>query len=139
MSDSALAHQQSRWARNAPWVITVIAIVFGGWGWAKFTILGIQASFAAEQTSIFERARSDSRPFDRSTTCDALDYVVGYYPSGTKQVTGSFLDQVVERHRQAVMRELIARLRNSSSDDFGDDPQDWIDAYCRGRSRGVGD
>jgi hypothetical protein len=57
---------------------------------------------------------------------ELLEYVVSYYPSGTKQTAGSRLDKIVERARQSTIREMISALRKRSGQDFGDDPQAWL-------------
>jgi hypothetical protein len=58
-----------------------------------------------------------------------VGYVVGYYPSGSKQVAGSALDEIVESARKSSIRELINRLRISTGRDLGDDPSPWIKEY----------
>jgi hypothetical protein len=57
-----------------------------------------------------------------------LEYIINYYPSGTKQIEGHRLDQIVETARAGAVREVISYLREKTGKDFGDDPQVWLDA-----------
>ena len=66
-----------------------------------------------------------------SEIAGALEYVVGYYPSGSKQCAGSRLDRVVERHRTAVVRDIIAHLRRTPGKDLGDSRDPWIRNYVQ--------
>jgi hypothetical protein len=101
--------------------------VFWNYGW-----LHLQAAFADEQTQIFDEMRTQAL---QSTAppdiAGSLGYVVNYYPSGSKQRTGSKLDRVVERHRTTVVREIIAHLRLTTGDDLGESPEVWIQKYSR--------
>ena len=55
-----------------------------------------------------------------------LEYLLNYYPSGTKQVQGSGLDLIVERARENAIREILVDFRKKTGRDYGDDPQVWI-------------
>ena len=61
---------------------------------------------------------------------DCLQYVVNYYPSGTKQPTGSRLDRIVERERKQVIGEIINYLRIKTGESLGEDPEIWIEKYA---------
>ena len=102
------------------------SFLFWSYGW-----LSVQAAFADEQTEIFDdmrvRALQSIAPPDIASH---LDYAVRYYPSGTKQPAGSRLDRVVERHRSAVVRDIIAHLRRRTGEDLGDKPEPWIQKYA---------
>uniref|UniRef100_A0A7C2JZV7 Uncharacterized protein n=1 Tax=Schlesneria paludicola TaxID=360056 RepID=A0A7C2JZV7_9PLAN len=106
-------------------------------GWAIWTgvdcaIEGIHASFANEQTEIFAEMRAKAVGSGSYDAAQCLDGVVGYYPSGTKQVTGSRLDRIVERARGEAVAAIIAHLRQVTGEDWGDDPQAWIARYASG-------
>lgn len=89
---------------------------------------GLEAVFAAEQTSIFEDMRTQALTTDNvDQAIGSLEYAVGYYPSGTKQRVGTSLDRVVERRRRSAVREMIAHLRHITDQNFGDDTTVWID------------
>ena len=98
----------------------------------KYSVLRIKVAFAEKQTEIFEGMRSRAL---QSTTpvniASSLSYAVSYYPSYSKQNSGSSLDQIVERHRSAVLREIIAHLRRTTGEDLGDNPEPWLKKYAQ--------
>jgi hypothetical protein len=111
-------------------VIGAVAItaLLLGFLFCLITYIGtsVQIAFADEQTAIFEEMR---RQTQESAAVDVgyLEYVLAYYPSGTKQTKGSGLDRVVERARQGAVREIIGILRSRTGKDFGEDPRQWIE------------
>lgn len=90
-----------------------IALLFGcGWLLVENVELSIRTSFADEQTQIFQQMCDEALKSDdpqRASAC--LEYVVSYYPSGTKQRRGSHLDAVVERHRADSKSRIAKHLR----------------------------
>jgi hypothetical protein len=95
----------------------------------NYGMLKIRVAFASEQTRIFDEMRTKAL---QSTTAEAvgcLDYVVNYYPSGSKQETGSRLDRMVERERARAEQDIIAYLRTNSAEDLGTSPDGWIRKY----------
>jgi len=92
----------------------------------KYIPLGLRVAFAEEQTQIFDEMRTMALQSNPDKAVEYLEYAVTYYPSGTKQISGSRLDRIVERARQAAIREMIADLRAKTGHDFGDDPNLWI-------------
>jgi hypothetical protein len=113
-------------------VATALLGVLCGWLLWTRAWLDLEVAFAAEQTVIFNdmraKALASSNPIE---IAGYLQYAVGYYPSGTKQQTGSRIDQIVERSRANSIREIVAHLRTISGQDFGDDPQQWIAHYVK--------
>jgi hypothetical protein len=111
-------------------VFCAVLLVASGFLYWCYGWLHIQTAMADDQTHIFDDMRTQAlqsaAPHDISRS---LEYVVFYYPSGTKQKTGSRLDRVVERHRTAVVREIIAHLRRTTGQDLGDNPEPWIQKY----------
>jgi hypothetical protein len=61
---------------------------------------------------------------------ECLAYVVAYYPSGTKQETGSALDEIVEASRKETVLCIINELRRKTGEDYGDKPELWIKHLC---------
>ena len=41
MTEGTSGPQPSRWTRHAPWAVTALAILWGGWGWGKYFVLCI--------------------------------------------------------------------------------------------------
>ena len=93
--------------RSTGWLL-VIALALAGivaYGVANYVESVARLAFADEQTEIFQamvgkagEALAKSPP-DAAAAVEYLCYAHRYYPSGTKQVTGSRLDNIVERGR----------------------------------------
>ena len=103
---------------------TVVAVVC----FTLMTMTNIRVALANDQTRIFDDMRRQAAAAEPAKAADYLDYAVGYYPSGTKQVAGSSLDAIVERARRNAVREIITNLRERTGQDYGDDPHAWIEA-----------
>src|SRR5688500_671299 len=112
---------ESRRRRHFPalLVICIISIIAGGMGLGSYLLLQMRVSFAADQTRIFEEMRSKALTSDHSEAVQCLEYVVRYYPTGTKQIPGSPLDQTVERARVRATADIIDHLRTSTGSDLG--------------------
>lgn len=106
--------------------LVLIALLLGWWS-VKYVALFFRVTLAEEQTKIFEDLRVQALQSPPEKAVEYLGGVVHYYPSGSKQVTGSRLDRIVEQARQSAVREILADLRARTGKDFGDDPQRWID------------
>jgi hypothetical protein len=89
-------------------------------------VIRLRIAFADDQTDIIEQMREKAERAGPAEAADCLSYVMDYYPSATKQVTGSPLDRVVERARRNAVREMIARFRTRTRHEFGDDPRSWV-------------
>src|SRR5262245_38056858 len=85
-------------------------------------VQSLRCSFADDQTEIFNAMTEKATKAAPAEAIACLEYVLDYYPSGTKQAKGSKLDRVVERARQSAVREIIAHLRAKTGEDLGDDP-----------------
>ena len=55
-----------------------------------------------------------------------LRYTRDYYPSGTKQTSGSRLDRIVERSRRLAELRIIQMLQEATGKDLGSDADVWI-------------
>ena len=98
---------------------------YWNYGWLK-----IHVAFASEQTQIFDEMRTKAMQSDPAGAAGCLQCVVNYYPSGSKQETGSRLDRIVERERTLAVREIIAHLRVKTNQDLGENPDVWIQKYA---------
>jgi hypothetical protein len=113
-------------------IFCAVLFVSSGYLFLSYGYLNLQAAFADEQTQIFDEMRTQAlQSTAPSNIAGSLEYVVVYYASGSKQRTGSKLDRVVERHRTAVVREIIAHLRRVTGQDLGENPEPWIQKYAR--------
>ncbi len=97
----------------------------------SYAWLQVQVAFASEQTRVFEQMSVKAAANDEDVALASLEYVVSYYPSGTKQEKGSRLDLIVERERAFAVKEIIAHLRVKTGKDFGDSPEAWIQKYAK--------
>lgn len=98
------------------------------WNYAR---LKIQVASASDQTQIFEQMRVEGLQSDPVGAAGCLEYVVRYYPSGSKQETGSLLDVIVERERVSAERAIVAYLRTKTGQDLGERPEAWIQKYAK--------
>jgi len=76
--------------------------------------LNIRLAFAVDEVSIFSEMVEKARSGTKANATEYLDYVIFYYPSGTKQISGSALDRLVEDRRQIAIDEIrrILKERN---------------------------
>lgn len=88
--------------------------------------LTLELQFADDQISLFLSAEDSAAKGVAKTALMALSDVVHYYPSGTKQKSGSIADRIVERVRARTVRHIIARLKELTGRDLGDDPYAWL-------------
>ncbi len=109
----------------------LIAVFAAGYWFVELQILHLRCAFALDQVTIFREMCSKAQGAPPGDVVGYLEYVVGYYPSGSKQLAGSALDEIVESARDSSIRELINRLRISTGRDLGDDPSPWIKEYSQ--------
>jgi len=110
-------------------VLVSLLVLLFGWLVCRCGWQSIEIGFADEQTGIFEDMTTQALQSNTRQAVDCLQYVVEYYPSGTKQRTGSHLDLIVERQRRQAIREIIAYLRKKTGEDLGSAPEDWIKKF----------
>lgn len=110
--------------------VALLLTVLLGWQFWNHARLKVEVAFAEEQTRIFDEMRQQAIRGNPSEAAESLAYVVNYYPSGTKQREYSRLDRVVERARSSVIRDIISQLRQKTGEDWGDEPDIWIQKYA---------
>jgi hypothetical protein len=108
----------------------VVSLAAAGKIFWDAVLLRLRVSFASEQIAIFEEMRSRALSAEGSGAAQHLEYVVNYYPSGTKQIAGSRLDGIVERARTNAIRDIITHLREKTGENLGDDTEKWIQKYA---------
>ena len=104
-------------------------LVLFGWLFWSHGWLTIRVAWASEQTQIFEDMRTKALQSDAGEAVVCLQYVIWYYPSGSKQEAGSRLDRMVERERARAAQDIIAYLRTKAGEDLGENPEAWIQKY----------
>ncbi len=100
--------------------------LFWNYGWLK-----VRVAFASDQMEIFDDMRTKALQSEPVEAAGFLEYAVWYYPSGTKQETGSRLDRLVENRRSEVVRDILAHLRAKTAEDLGSVPEPWILKYAK--------
>jgi hypothetical protein len=88
--------------------------------------LTLRVLLAQEQVQVFSAMCEQAHRGDTQQAMGCLEYVVNYYPSGTKQVQGSTLDDIVETSRKLAIENIITVLRQKSGKDLGSDPKVWL-------------
>lgn len=106
-----------------------LVVLYGSLFWS-YGLLQINVAHANEQTEIFESMRTRALQSSPREAAGFLAYAVNYYPSGSKQKTGSRLDRIVERVRERAVQDIIAYLRIKTGQDLGDRPEPWITKYA---------
>jgi hypothetical protein len=112
-----------------------VLVCLAAWAEFRYAMLSVRTAFAEEQTAIFDEmvakasAALDKSPPDLVGAAGFLRYARDYYPSGTKQMPGSALDEIVERTRTNAFKQIVRMLRDKSGKDYGDSPDSWIEVY----------
>jgi len=112
--------------------VVVILCAVVAWQYVRWVRLSIEVSFANEQTEIFAQMADGAseaiqrEPPDIRAAVEFLDYTHGYYPSGSKQTSGSQLDKIVERSPLLAELRIIEILRVATEADFGTDVDAWV-------------
>ncbi len=111
-------------------MLCAVSVAAAALGWWQYLPLSLRVAFADEQTEIFDAMRSQALAGDTTEAARCLQYVVSYYPTGTKQIQSSRLDRVVERSRARATADIIAHLRVTTRSDLGATPETWIRQYA---------
>ena len=115
-------------------MLSIIAgglVSLSGYLLVSYAEVSVRIAFAADMTDIFAEMRARALQGNVAEGAICLEYVVNYYPSGTKLDTGSRLDRIVERDRARAVADIIAHLRRQTGEDLGDDPGTWIKKFAR--------
>jgi hypothetical protein len=107
-----------------------LLILCGSLFWSH-GLLKIRVAWASEEIKIFGEMRTRALQSDPAGAAGCLEYVMGYYPSGSKQETGSRLDRMVEHERSLAARDIVAYLRTKTGEDLGERPEAWIQKYAK--------
>ena len=113
--------------RLAKTVAIIAVVVLFGWCVSQLAVARMQIAFAEEQVTVFEQMERKARSSSTQGAVECLEYVLNYYPSGTKQTPGSKLDKKVEEARHKAASAIVADLRSRGGTDLGDDPLSWIE------------
>lgn len=112
--------------------ITVVLILIIAYQFVVAMLDSLRLSFASDQTQIFCEIATEAKqalaqePPNIRSALGSLEYIINYYPSGTKQTAGSTLDIIVERSRSLAEASIIEKLRVETGKDFGSKAEDWL-------------
>jgi len=124
--DTMVTSRTQRWLYSSLVLASFLAVFFA----AIYTTLKLRVAFADGQVAIFRATKvAAATTTDINVLKDQLNYVVNYYPSGSRQVRGTQLDRVVESARSNTIETIIDRLRTTTGRDLGKDPQQWLREY----------
>jgi hypothetical protein len=111
-------------------IIMIAAFVILGitvaWLLYRLGVSILESAFAEEQVRIFYTMRDQARSSSPREAVDDLEYVLNYYPSGTKQTRESRLDRLVESVRTNVCSEIMADLKGRTGQQINT-PAGWIE------------
>lgn len=122
-------------------IILVLCVVVA-WRFIECATSSLHLSFADEQTQIFDEMAAKAAESLRQSPPDVraaigyLEYMHNYYPSGTKQTTGSRLDRIVERSRWLAELRIIQLLQEATGKNLGNDADAWIREFSDATKRG---
>lgn len=105
---------------------TLLALGLATYSYIEHNLVILRTDFANEQIAFFDDMQSRASE-SSDQALNALQAIMQYYPSGTKQVKNSNLDNSVEAARHIAFTSVIRQLRATTGKDFGDDPNAWLD------------
>ena len=112
------------------WFALLVLVGICGVVTTKYVLLKIRVALADGQVTVLQEVTTlATQATDPATLSGLLEYAVKYFPSGSKQVSGSHLDRIVETARSNAIATIIARLRDVTGKDYGNDPAIWIEHY----------
>lgn len=106
-----------------------VLLMLCGYLAARWTSLVVHTAFAEDQIRVFADAANRAARAEPGEAADSLAYVIDYYPSGTKQATGSRLDALVETARDSAILSIIRSLKAKTGENHGEDPKVWVKKY----------
>ena len=91
----------------ALWLLVILAFAACALAMVSYSYfeLSLRVAFAQDQIQVFQQMVAKAKSGDQRQAEECLEYVLVYYPSGTKQRSGSQLDWIVEAWRSNAIRE----------------------------------
>jgi hypothetical protein len=118
-------------------LILVCVVVWCAWNYWSFRGQVLSAAFIMNQgdhlrvdietaNSGVVVSRNAGALSDRDLILADLKWYLDYYDHRTNALAGSTVLPLVRRQRLYVVRDAISYLRQTSTNDFGDDPYEWL-------------
>lgn len=89
-------------------VLCTVLFLITAYLFVRHAMLTVRVMFAREQIRIIADMMEETR--QKPISDEYLDYAKNYYPSGSKQVAGSRLDEIVEQYRSLAVAEIEREL-----------------------------
>ena len=116
-----------------------LAIVVLWLGWKYWSLRGqvVEGSFISHQAFLLRESVSNAEQVgvnvtnaqagsSREIVLFALDWYIGYYDHRTNDLARSPLYGFIKTEREYVIRDALAYLRKTGTNDFGGDPYVWL-------------
>ena len=118
-------------------VSLAIVVVWLAWMyWVLFAKM-VNGAFISHQADLLRQSVKDADQegvipsnaqanSNRDRVLFALDWYIGYYDHRTNALARSPVYGFIKTEREYVVRDTIAYLRKTGTNDFGDDPYVWL-------------
>lgn len=118
-------------ANGIPHIVSLVLCCVCGVLGINHALLQMRVASARGQVAVFAAMEGSAQhTTDTRKLAECLDYVVNYYPSGSKQKVGSSLDYIVETARSNATIKILDRLRSTAAVDLGPDVNKWLQKYA---------
>ena len=102
-----------------------LAVVWLGWKYWSLSGQVLTGAFVSYQAFSLRQDVEDAST-DRERILYDLDWYLGYYDHQTNTLSRSPVLGFLRIERAYLVRDAIACLRKTSTNDFGDDPYEWL-------------
>lgn len=115
----------------------VILVVWLGWMRCSLLSQVMTGAFISHQAVPLRqsiKSAAEAAPYSKSNDCLSgrdqvvynLNWYINYYDNHSNQLAGSGVLGFVKTEREYVVRDAIACLRKTGTNDYGDDPYAWL-------------
>lgn len=98
-----------------------VCVIIIAWQYVSIVNYEIRLAFALDQVEIFHEFVNRTTPGDQRSSESLAEAVRNYYPSGTKQTSGSQIDRIVETSRQCAL-DAIMKMASCDANDADGEP-----------------
>ena len=109
--------------------MTLMLLFLSGFLFFQNVMMKMRLAFAEDQIEIFQSMEASALKSSPEEAVKYMEYAINYYPSGTKQNSGTFLDRIVEKERKMAIGNIISYLQNKTGENLGNKPEKWIKKY----------
>jgi len=117
-------------------LLLVFTVTFCLFKWWDTRNQMIQAAFVAFEIQTTQEIVSETKWTDRNLDAEAilmrLEFTMGYYKAHSNTLSRCPMLQFVNNEYDRMIRDVIKLLKKETGQDYGDDPNSWIDHYHKG-------